>query len=357
MTSALTPSFRQRGVSLIEMMVSMAIGLVLVATIGNAYIAAKQGFGSLDAQSRVQDGARYAFEFMGNEVRMAGFTGGPVGTTSTVNVVIDPGAGTWDPNLKNLFGQPLMGYEDTASPAVYPTGITPLRGDVLTVVHADNETEYALSAHAEPSITLTFTACPTTNSPQAGEVFVLADYTHAAVFQIKEATSCAANAMDLDHGMSTVTPGNNSASLGTFGGPIEARKLYRLKGVSFYIAANPAGEPSLYRQRLSHTGTTANAVAEELVEGVDDMQIQYGVDTDATADRTVNEYCLADEITAGTCNTVDIPGATAAEDWARVLSVRVTLTLVSRADRSVTTTGDGLLRKTITNTLAVRNRL
>ncbi len=42
--------------------------------------------------------------------------------------------------------------------------------------------------------------------------------------------------------------------------------------------------------------------------------------------------------------------------WQRVLSVRVTLTLTSRADLKVTTTGTALT-KTFTTTFALRNRL
>ena len=86
------------------------------------------------------------------------------------------------------------------------------------------------------------------------------------------------------------SPGNTSCSgsppylLNTFYGTA-ALNLYRLNGVSYYIGRNPVGEPALYRQKLSHSGTTANSTAEELIQGIGNMQITYGVDTDPDATR------------------------------------------------------------------------
>lgn len=372
-----TPSTRQVGASLIELMIAMFIGLILVATIGNAYVGAKQGFHTLNALSRIQEGARYAFEFMGNETRMAGYTGGPA--NGGTNVVNDPPSG-WNPGLKHLFGDegdttraPLIGLDDTAPANVCTTANTSpcyRQGDVLTVVHADNENEYALTDHTVPDFTLSCwpgaVGCSTVTPPAPGDIFVVSDYTHSAVFQISTVNS---GARTVSHATGVATPDNSGTNLGVFSGPITARKLYRLKGVSFYIGTNPAGEPALYRHRLSHTGTAANATSEELVEGVENMQIMYGVDWDDTDDnnrdvngnytgRFVHAYWTAAQVSAGTDGVNNLPGgANVQARWSRVFSVRIDLTMVSRQDQSIASTGDRLLRKTITNTLAVRNRL
>ena len=102
-------------------------------------------------------------------------------------------------------------------------------------------------------------------------------------------------------------------------------------------------------------GVVADAV--ELVEGVDDMQITYGVDTNA--DRAVDAYQS---------------GAVVA-DWADVLSVRISLLLVASEENIVGKTGaenaqsiididgnvvanaDGRFRQIFTNVFAIRNRL
>jgi len=89
-----------------------------------------------------------------------------------------------------------------------------------------------------------------------------------------------------------------------------------------------------------------NGTAETLVEEVEDLQIDYGVDTDN--DLTVNTYVPADTVSAN-----------ATLDWADVVAVRVAITArsamtnVAEDDGS----GDGRVRKTFTRTIGVRNRL
>lgn len=341
------PPFGQVGVSLLELLISMAIGLVLVVTIGYAYVGAKQSFRTQNALSRIQENARYAFEFMAHDLRMAGYVPANLIATAGTNIVNAPAG--WDPNLINLFNLPLIGYEDTDPGVVYPAGIAPLRGDVVTVVHTDNETEYALAAHAEPTFTLT-----AASDIQVGDILVAADYTHAGVFQ---ADSVAGTAVTYNTGTAGVVPGNSAAALGAFSGSIGSRKLYKLNGVSFFIAANPTGEPALFRQRLGRTGTAATVATEELVEGVQDMQLLYGVDTSNPADNSVDGYWLANQITAGTNGVVNIPGANAQDWWRRVLAVRASLIMTSRAGENVAASADGVMRRTITNTIAIRNRL
>ena len=356
--------WRQKGVSLIELMIALALGLVLVLTIGSAYLGARSSFRSQNALSLLQENARYAFQIMSEDIRMAGFSGGP--TTGGTQTVAAPTA--WDPNLIHLFsddtintnGAPLIGYNDTAPPTVCTSAGTAAcytQGDALTVVHADDENEYRLDpAVAQASPTFTLAAWPTASEspPQAGELFVVSDYTHAAVFQVS-ATDSATKTVTADNASGTVSPGSSNA-MGTFGA-LSAGKLYRLKGVTYYIANNATGEPSLYRLKLGHTGTNATATSEELIQGVENMQIEYGVDTDTTPDSNVNAYWTANQVQAGSSGGLTMPAGTPEDYWGRVLSVRITLTMVSTQGDRVTTTGDGLLRKSFTTTIAVRNRL
>ncbi len=55
--------------------------------------------------------------------------------------------------------------------------------------------------------------------------------------------------------------------------------VFGVIGNLFYIGVNAAGEPTLYRQHLTQCGGAPTTVAQEMVEGVEDMQIIYGVDT------------------------------------------------------------------------------
>ena len=335
-----SPPSTLQGLSLIELLISMAIGLVLVVTVGYAYLGAKQSFRTQEALSRIQENARYAFEFMASDIRMAGFTGGPSGVGT--RVVNNPTA--WDPNLIDLFGTPLLGGA-TAPPNVTACGTPPAcyrGGDTLNVVRADNDTEYAITVQADPNITLA-----AASDLQTGQILVLADYTQSAVFRT---TAVAGTSVTYNAGAGALA--NSTSALGSFGGVIGSRKIYPLRGVTYFIGTNRSGEPALYRRILRASATVDS---EELVEGVQNMQITYGVDTDATADNTVNSYVAASVVTNNTGGVFDASVNTAQKRWARVLSVRINLTMVSRQGQAVTP--GGLLQKNFSTTIAVRNRL
>ncbi len=84
---------------------------------------------------------------------------------------------------------------------------------------------------------------------------------------------------------------------------------------------------------------------QDLIEGVKDMQILYGVDTDA-----------AGAVGSGTPNYYVPASSVAAADWLKVISIRIALT-VQTIDGNLTTTGDGRIRRVFNTTIAVRNRL
>ncbi len=357
----LTPPARLEGFSLIELMVAMTIGLFLLAGLFYVYIGASQSSRLQGALALMQGNARYAFEIMGVDIRMTGFTG----SQNLTNVVSTPSPTTLS-SLIDL-GNPVLGYENTNPPNVCTTANTTAcylaNTDSLTVVRVDTANKYAISNHAAnppatPLHTFTLPSPWPGSGPAVGEIFVAADYTHAAVFQVSGIDS---TARTVSYGAGTVSPGNSGTDLGTFGGGINALALYRLSGASYYIGRNPAGEPALYRDKLGYrtisSTPTATSTAEELVQGVENMQITYGVDTDATTDGNVNGYWTATQVNAGTNGTLTMPAGTASDYWKRVLSVRITLNLVSGQNEKVGSTGDRLLRKTLTNTIAIRNRL
>lgn len=90
--------------------------------------------------------------------------------------------------------------------------------------------------------------------------------------------------------------------------------------------------------------------AEELIEGVENMQIQYGEDLDGN--RSADVYRSADQVV----------------DWGAVVSVRISLLLQSVEDGIVshpqtyrfngmtTTATDRRLRRTFSTVIALRNR-
>jgi type IV pilus assembly protein PilW len=116
--------------------------------------------------------------------------------------------------------------------------------------------------------------------------------------------------------------------------------------ISYFVAPSSfSGENSLWRQ----VGNIASP--EEIAESVEDFQITYGQDTNA--DLYADIFTPADAVV----------------DWQQVVSVRASLLLRSKADRSAQTTQaynfngattiappDRRLRRAINVTIQLRNR-
>jgi type IV pilus assembly protein PilW len=91
---------RERGLTLIELMVALALALAIVAGVGYVYLQGKDGYRVQDNRSRLQEDARTAFSVMQRDILMAGYFG-------CVKAFDDPG----DPasyNIRISASQPLM---------------------------------------------------------------------------------------------------------------------------------------------------------------------------------------------------------------------------------------------------------
>jgi type IV pilus assembly protein PilW len=318
-THRFAPFLRQQGFSLVELMVSLVLGGLIIAAVGTVYLGSRQSFRTQDAMARMQEGARYAFEALSVDLRQVGF-----GCASVNTDAVDA---TW---YNNLFKRPLMGYESGAGLPVTVTGEI-ANTDAIMVLRADKGRESQLA---------TTTTTVTPHGVSTGGLVVISEvYSDATVYTTSAASG------------SAVTLNAASALPCKPGAPVAAATnfmLLPLAGHIYFLRNNPAGEPSLYRETLLADGTTE---AQELVEGVEDMQILYGEDTtQLTLPECPDDGCSVDLVGGDYIEAGDVT------NWNRVVAVRLTLTMRS-PETNVGTGGDGRLRKSFTTTIAVRNRL
>lgn len=350
----------QQGFSLIEMMVASTIGLLLLAGLGTVYLGSRQTYRQQDALARMQEGARYAFEVMTVDIRQAGYAGcAPKNKTySSLEVSTPP---DWFNNLATL---PLVGYESGAGLPAVVTGAL-ANTDAVSVLRADDSGDFrvAVDGHSPPAaavITLN-----KNHGLNVGEIVttVAADCSYAATFQVTALPSTD----KVQHNSGSGTPGNSTKCLGDLSGvPCgspstypelpDNSKVMQTRGSIYYLTnnANTPSQPSLFREVLGTSGGAAASVAEELIEGVENMQILYGEDT--TSDRNIDRYVAANVVT----------------NWDNVFAVRISLLMRSVENNvvnepqavafngaTVNSGGDAdrRLRKVFTATIAVRNRL
>ena len=71
---------RDRGLSLVELMVAMVISLVLLAGVMQIYLYSKKNYLIQDSLARLQENGRYAMDLLSRDLRLAGYFGGNADT-------------------------------------------------------------------------------------------------------------------------------------------------------------------------------------------------------------------------------------------------------------------------------------
>lgn len=109
---AARPMTYQAGLTILELMISMSLGLLLVVGIGTVYVGSNQTYRVQEDHARIQENGRYTLEAIGRSLRQAGYADIPISPIAT----------------KTSFTGTAISGLDTACP---PTGTKVT--DVLTV--------------------------------------------------------------------------------------------------------------------------------------------------------------------------------------------------------------------------------
>lgn len=302
---------RFKGFSLIELMVAMVIGIILMGGVMELYVSNKMAYMTSEAMSRLQENARYALFTLQKDIRMAGYSDcspsvvnhlNPAGTNYSDSLFnIDQAVGGWEFNttgpgdsytISDLSptGISLGSWAD-AGGAALPLSLQDLvvpGTDVITIKSLGTEDIVSVST-ANDVNTTTISTISASSLPVGTILLATQDCNGADLFQKRNA----ANSADLTKGnvVSTDNPGNLMPS---FTGSREwsadygsSAKIFAFESTVYYIGLDNAGIPSLYRASFNNP---LNITREKLVDGVENMQVLYGEDTDAPTDGIANIY-------------------------------------------------------------------
>ncbi|WP_019339726.1 PilW family protein [Stutzerimonas stutzeri] len=332
----------QHGLSLVELMVAMALSLLLMLGVIQIFLSSKQTYSTNVALSRVQESGRFALEFMANDIRNAGYKGDCLGPP---NNLLDEASPAYSSELFDL-NVAIMGWDEnvTPAPAAKITGIanrTP-GTDMILVKHAA-QASGATATGATPANSNTISVNNASSIPN-NSIVIVADALGCDVFQ----TSNNKNANSLTR-QNQGTPGNKNPGHYNFSHAYgNSMEILSLQSALYYIGTGANNRPSLRRVTFN-SGIPVNM---ELVEGIENIQITYGL-TDAK--RQVTEYKVAKDMNLS--------------EWSDVGSVRIQALAVG-ADQNVVSATQTLLfngtnvnisqrrlGQVFTSTLGVRNRL
>jgi type IV pilus assembly protein PilW len=330
--NGMVPWRRSVGFSLIELMLSMVVGLLLVAGVITVFVNSRSVYDTSQSQIQMVDEARFALQLIGDDLRLAGHYGRNTMAeqverrrNDTVKLPLDNMTlGTdceagWYINLeRKIFAS------NNANP--YPaTCINPdagyrLNTDVLVVRYANVVAVDDAAA-----------------SVGGGVIFVQGE------------PALRGELFNNDQALPTLSPDNN----------------FRLLAHAYYVSdfTDEAGDgiPSLHRISLVAGPTLIDEV---IATGVEDFQVQFGLDTDACTpalcDDSANYYVNADHADLDWNDPESADNIRAVRVWLLMRSEDEERGLKASKEFEVggekSTFNDGFRRLLLSNVFQVRNR-
>lgn len=316
---------RQYGLSLVELMVALAIGVLLLLGLVEIFGATRAAFGTAEGSSRAQEAGRFATEFLKRDLRLTGHVGclnerAYLSTVGGLFVHMSAGSAVATAPFAFRIDYPIQVYEyDGTAPGdavdlssgsavesisgawvpALPSELDALLGDA--VVGSDVLVVRFLSPEFVDSVIVDV----------ANSQFQITDLTDEPFFtdqSVYGVTNC--RKVSLVQARSAPSSGLVNvgiSGLNQVGWSPQFEDGYAPPGTSvhnynyvvYYVGIDAAsGQPTLKRRNLDTSATPFLGGSESLVDGVETLQIVLGVDTSAPQDDQVDAYFTADGVTS-----------------------------------------------------------
>lgn len=355
---------RAQGFSLIELMLALALGVIVTAGIVALFVGNNQTYTLLNGQSRMQENARFAVDFISRSARAAGYFGcdpeaGKIyktlngawnqifefDITTPIEAFHGTGAGNtvndWTPALTTLpRTASAVGY--IAANGVAMAAMRP-QSDVLVLRHVQ-------VPGARISAIVQANANPTVEVPAGGLGFTDGNFVainnceQATVFRVATVTAPGGPAATLVlNAAPAIGPGlYQNAPLGSLSPTgIPYGEANNAQGASVgrvltdvYYVAQGAGTNNRNQTPWSLWRKTSEDAPVELIEGIENLRVRFGIDTTPNDNiNSTNRYVTYDQVGANTirslrvsvvANSVDVVADGAATPLSRTFSQTIT---------------------------------
>ena len=291
---------RAAGLTLVELMVAMTIGLVLIVGATQVYVDSSGAYRVNETTARLQENARYVLSVLEPDIRMSGYWGltnhsdtivGKALPTDAQSALGGTAASTCGINFPLLLGFPVQGTNDSYTATCAANSGAMPNADTITVRRASAVTVPPASA--------------------SGPLRVCS--THTSGLLVTDIT-------------------------GTFCQDFDAQ-INNLIVNLYYVdqSSSQPGVPSLRRKALTAgPGPAFQPIFpvpdEELVSGVEDLQVQYGVDLSGggATSGAASEYLDAGATLTNLLTTATPP----AQNPAQIVAVRIWILVRSDSPES-----------------------
>jgi type IV pilus assembly protein PilW len=339
-------------------MLALALGVVVTLGIVQLFVGNSQTYTLMNGQARMQENGRVALDLITASVRSTGYLGCAPEQPNIVKNL----RGNWNLLFEFDVTHPVQGYRGNADGTWTPplaslpstvggvTTNTYIPGNGIDTSQVARGTDVLVLREArlpgQPLLQVVQpTGDPVVRAPggdsgiKVNDIVVLGDCEQAAIFRAT-AVNTAGNQATIQHAVTTTGDiyENGTQALSTIGRAYGEEAIAApLDTVIFFIAPSTSGANNRGNVPLALWQKVGSAAPTELVEGIENLTVLFGIDT-----------TLGDGVTNAN-QYVPYNAATAAQ----IVSVRVSVTANSVDE--VTGTGGSILRRTVTETMQLRN--
>ncbi|MDO6513886.1 MULTISPECIES: PilW family protein [Neptuniibacter] len=310
----------EKGFSLIELMIALVLGLFLIGGVISVFMGSSRSFNSNEALSRVQENGRFALELIAQDVRNTGYKGNCFVDALDI---IDTSDSDYKADAYDI-NDPIKGWDDPTGEFFVGDLTDYVAGtDLILVKHAAEDAGAVLSVNVDA----TDSTFITVGGETPGAILVMSDAAGCDMFQ----NTAASDTADLQRGTAGQTINNQSVAAKPLSHAYLAgggTSISLFSSTLFYIGSGLTSSSAL--RSISYDNGAPND--QELVEGVSDLTITYGIASGAGS--TLDYSNTATQVQA-------------AGDWDDVVAVRVTIDV----------DGDQNISHQFSTTIALRNRL
>lgn len=278
----------QRGFSLPELMIAATIGLIILAGMTTLFVNNTRAQAELEKANRQVENGRFAIQTLSMDLRNAGFYGEFDPTVLASPAALPNPCAVTVAALKQALPLPVQGIDNAAADAL----------DCLPGLKAN--TDVIVVRRTATCVTGAAGCAPASD----GGPFFQASLCDSPT---ELGSGDSANFYALDIG--TTSLDRHKRNCKSASPPLA--DVRRFLTYIYYIAANDTGSdgmPTLKRTEVGTSGTTLATSTVSLVNGIENLQLEYGLDTGADG--------VADQFTAAPAGV---------EAWRQVVSVKVNL--------------------------------
>jgi type IV pilus assembly protein PilW len=279
MNSPLRP---QRGFTLIELMVSIVVGMVIIASLALLFANNSRARQEMEKTSQQIENGRYATQTMRDDLRLAGYYGEIIPTALSVPTAVPDPSATDDASVAAALPLSVQGYHfgmDSSLYSTLPTGVNTLLTD--------------RRLNSDVVVVRRTSTCAA--GPNAGDVEASCSAMDVTTSKYFQTTLCATHLTNVTDASKLFAIGTDAAvfttsnpNVATFTPAFLAKKDCLTPAVTrsfslhiYYVTNNDVAGDGIPTLKMISLGANSFGSPVAIAEGIETLQVEYGIDTNA----------------------------------------------------------------------------